>query len=66
LWGGFAATGVAAASLFALCGHLWAKRAYSGAHHVEVMGLNGFIMFLIGILVILAEFLIFGTPRHPF
>jgi hypothetical protein len=66
LWGGFAATGMAVASLFALCGHLWAKRVYSGAHHVEVMGLNGFIMLVIGILVILAEFLIFGTPRHPF
>jgi hypothetical protein len=66
LWGGFAATGVAAAGLFALCGHLWAKRVYSGAHHVEIMGLNGFIMLLLGNLVILAEFLIFGTPRHPF
>jgi len=66
LWSGYAVTGVALACLFALCGHLWAKHVYSGAHHVEVSGLNGFIMSLIGILVILMEFLIFGTPKHPF
>ncbi len=66
LWGGFAATGLAVTGLFALCGHLWAKRVYSGAHHAEVSGLNGFIMLLMGSLVILAEFLIFGIPKHPF
>jgi hypothetical protein len=66
LWCGYAVTGVALACLFALCGHLWAKQVYGGAHHVEVSGLNGFILLLIGILVILMEFLIFGTPQHPF
>jgi hypothetical protein len=66
LWGGFAATGVAAAGLFALCGHLWAKQIYSNAHQVELSRMNGFIMMAMGILVILAEFLVFGTPKHPF
>lgn len=66
LWCGYAVTGVALAVFFALCGHLYAKQVYSGANHVEISGLNGFIMSLIGLLVILMEFLIFGTPQHPF
>jgi hypothetical protein len=66
LWGGFAAIGVAIAGLFALYGHLWAKWLNHSTHHIEVSGLNGSIMLLMGILVILAEFLIFGTPQHPF
>ncbi|UCE41891.1 MAG: hypothetical protein JSV17_02595 [Candidatus Aminicenantes bacterium] len=66
LWGGFAATGVAAAGLFALCGHLWAKQVSSGSHPIEVSGLSGFIMMLMGILMVMAEFLVFGTPQHPF
>jgi hypothetical protein len=66
LWGGFAAIGVAVACLFALCGHLWAKWLCNSTHHNEVSRLNGSIMLLIGILVILAEFLIFGIPQHPF
>jgi hypothetical protein len=66
LWVGFAATGVAAACLFALCGHLWAKRVYRNTQQVEVSGLSGLTMMAMGILVILAEFLVFGTPKHPF
>ena len=66
LWCGYALAGVVLAGLFALCGHLYAKQVYGGTHHVEVSGLNGFIMLSIGILVILMEFLIFGTPQHPF
>jgi hypothetical protein len=66
LWCGYAVTGVALAVLFALCGHLYAKQVGGGTHHVEISRLIGFIMSLIGILLILTEFLIFGAPQHPF
>ena len=66
LWTGFAATGLTSAVLFALCGHLWAKRSSCETHPIEVSGSSGFLMLSLGILVIVMEYLIFGNPPHPF
>ena len=66
LWCGFAAAGIASAFLFSLSGHLWANRIQRLPYHVEITGLNAFFMCILGLLVITAEFLVFGTPQNPF
>ena len=65
LWGGFAVTGVASAGLLALCGYLWARHVQRGIT-AQISIRNAFAMLFMGALVVLGEFLFFGTPKHPF
>lgn len=66
LWGGFACAGVVLSGMFAICGYQYSRGTFKDFYPVNITGLNALIMFSIGTLVILAEFLIFGTPQHPF
>jgi len=66
MWGGMAAAGLISAFLIALSGHLWAKRKGKPAVKELIVESTALKFLAAGLMVILAEFVIFGTPPNPF
>ncbi len=65
MWSGLALFGIIVSFLIALMGNWWANYfSHDGARLVGAE--NAWRLFSIGLLVILVEFVIFGTPPNPF
>lgn len=66
MWGGLAVFGILAAFLIAFLGNLWTF--YVNRHNEsKVVSLsNAKQVMIVGLLVVIAEFIIFGTPPNPF
>jgi hypothetical protein len=65
MWGGLALFGIVVSFLIALTGNWWAND-YSHQHARVVASESAWKVFSFGLLVIIAEFVIFGTPPNPF
>ena len=66
MWGGLAGAGILAALLISVSGHLWSRLARK-THVPEDLSRHYALHVLIaGLMVITAEFVVFGTPPNPF
>lgn len=66
IWGGFAAIGVFAAILFACSGYVWAKFSPVANKQWQRPERDRYLFLLLAGIILLSEFLIFGTPTNPF
>jgi hypothetical protein len=66
IWGGFAALGVFAAIFFAFSGYVWAKIFSIADNQGERPEQDIYFLLLLAGIILLSEFLIFGTPPNPF
>jgi hypothetical protein len=66
MWGGLAGAGLLAALLISVSGHLWSRRVRKSNGLDNVSRHYALHVLVAGLLVILAEFIIFGMPPNPF
>ena len=66
IWGGFAAAGIALAGVISLAGHTHARLRANTETSTEKTAGSPIPLLAAGGLIILAEFLVFGTPMNPF
>lgn len=66
IWGGLAAVGMFMAFLIAIIGHLWTKGTKKTFESDLINEAYAGKMLIMGLLVILTEFIVFGAPPNPF
>ena len=66
IWGGLAGAGIAAAVGIAIAGRLFSGKTGSGSSAEVAAGRNACPVLVSGLLIIIAEFIIFGMPANPF
>jgi len=66
MWGGLAGAGLLAALLISASGHLWSRFVRKSNGSTDVSRHYALPVMIVGLMVILAEFIIFGTPPNPF
>jgi len=66
MWGGLAVFGILAALLIALLGNLWIRHVNKNDESNVVSLSYAWKILTVGLLIISAEFIVFGTPPNPF
>jgi hypothetical protein len=66
MWGGLAIFGILITFLIAYLGGLWSRHAVKNKEFKVVSHSYSCMLLVVGLLVILAEFVVFGTPANPF
>lgn len=66
MWGGLAVFGIFAAFLIAFLGNLWTLYVSRHTESKVVSFSNAKKVLIFGLLVVITEFIIFGTPPNPF
>lgn len=66
MWSGLALFGILAAILIAIVGNLWSKRVIKHIDSKVVAQVYALKVLVFGLLLVLAEFIVFGTPSNPF
>ena len=66
MWGGLAIFGILATFLIAFLGNLWDRYVIKNKASRIISLSYAWILVTVGLLVILAEFIIFGMPANPF
>ena len=66
MWGGLAGAGLLAALLISVAGHFWSRFVRKPYGSEDVSRHYALHVMIAGLMVILAEFVVFGTPANPF
>lgn len=66
IWSGLACFGILATFLIAFLGNIWDRHVVKNNESEVVSHSYAWKLLVFGLLVILAEFIVFGTPAHPF
>ena len=66
MWGSLAFAGLLAASMISVSGHLWSRFVRKPNGSEDLSGCYASRILVLGLMVILAEFIVFGTPPNPF
>jgi len=66
MWGGLAVFGILSAFLIAFLGDLWNRHVIKNNQSKVVSLSYSRKLLTVGLLIILAEFIVFGTPPNPF
>lgn len=66
MWGGLASAGLLAALLISISGHLWSRFVKKVNGSEDLPRHYALHLLIVGLILILAEFVVFGTPDNPF
>lgn len=66
MWGGLASAGFLAALLISVSGHLWSRFIRKSNGSEDLSRHYALHLLIVGLIVMLAEFVVFGAPDNPF